>query len=78
MHAVSDGRVALHLLAQKLFDFRAAVLLAPANSNDDWITMFGGQEEWDRYERSILRKLADEIRIAIRDNSAEMIIYKAI
>ncbi len=44
------GRVALHLLAQKLFDFRAAVLLAPANSNDDWITMFGGQEEWDRYK----------------------------
>ncbi len=44
------GRVALHLIAQKLFDFRAAVLLAPANSNNDWITMFGGQEEWDRYK----------------------------
>ncbi len=44
------GRVALHLIAQKLFDFRAAVLLAPANSNNDWISMFGGQEEWDRYK----------------------------
>ena len=44
------GRVALHLIAQKLFDFRSAVLLAPANSNSDWITLFGGQEEWNRYK----------------------------
>ena len=44
------GRVALQVLAEKLFDFRAAVLLAPANSNDDWINLFGGQEEWNRYK----------------------------
>ena len=42
------GRVALHMLAQKLFDFRAAVLLAPSNANEDTITMFGGQETWEK------------------------------
>ena len=44
------GRVALQVLAENLYDFRAAVLLAPANRNDDWITLFGGQTEWDRYK----------------------------
>ncbi len=42
------GRVALHMLAQELFDFRAAVLLAPSNANEDTITMFGGQETWEK------------------------------
>lgn len=44
------GRVALHLLAAHLFDFRAVVLLAPTNNNRDLVSMFGGQEEWDRYK----------------------------
>ena len=44
------GRVALQVMADRLFDFDAAVLLAPANRNEDWITLFGGQSEWDRYK----------------------------
>ncbi len=44
------GRVALHLLAEKMFDFRAAVLLAPANRNADFVTLFGGPAEWERYK----------------------------
>ena len=44
------GRVALQLLAEKLTEFDAAVLLAPANRNADWIAYFGGQAEWDRYK----------------------------
>ena len=42
------GRVALHILAQKLFDFRAAVLLAPSNMNADTVTLFGGQDAWEK------------------------------
>ena len=33
-------------------------------------------EEWDRYERSILRKLADEIRIGVRGGNVEMEVVK--
>ena len=44
------GRVALHLIATHLFDFRAAVLLAPTDKNEDLITMFGGREAWERYK----------------------------
>lgn len=32
--------------------------------------------EWDKYERSILRKVADEIRIGIRGGNVDMIISK--
>ena len=38
----------------------------------------GQEEPWDELEKSIVANLADEIRIAIRENSAEMIIYKSI
>ena len=34
------------------------------------------EEEWDRYERSILRKLADEIRISVRGGKVEMDVLK--
>ena len=33
--------------------------------------------EWDRYERSILRRLADEIKIAVRGGKVEMDVLKA-
>ena len=33
-------------------------------------------EEWDRYERSILRKLADEIKIGVRGGKVEMEVLK--
>lgn len=33
-------------------------------------------EEWDRYERSILRRLADEIRIGVRGGTVEMEVLK--
>ena len=32
--------------------------------------------EWDKYERSILRRVADEIRIGIRGGNVEMIVSK--
>ena len=32
--------------------------------------------EWDKYERSILQKIADEIRIGIRGSNVEMIVSK--
>ena len=32
--------------------------------------------EWDRYEQSILRKLADEIKISIRGNTVDMTVTK--
>ena len=32
--------------------------------------------EWDRYEQSILRKLADEIKISIRGNMVDMTVTK--
>ena len=35
-----------------------------------------GDEEWDRYERSILRKLADKIVIGVRGNNVEMDVLK--
>ena len=38
----------------------------------------GEKEPWDELEKSIVARLADEIRIAILDNNVEMIIYKAI
>ncbi len=34
------------------------------------------QESWDELEKSIVSKLADEVKIAIADNTVEMIIYK--
>jgi hypothetical protein len=32
--------------------------------------------EWDRYERSVLRRLADTIKIAIRGGQVEIIVSK--
>ena len=33
--------------------------------------------EWDRYERSVLRRLADEIKISVRGGKVEMDVLKA-
>ena len=33
--------------------------------------------EWDRYEQSILRKLADEIKISIRGGTVDMTVTKS-
>ena len=33
-------------------------------------------EEWDELEKSIIAKIADEVKIAIADDTVEMIIYK--
>ena len=35
-----------------------------------------GEEEWDRYERSILRRLSDGIRISVRGGQVEMEVQK--
>ncbi len=36
-----------------------------------------GGEDWDRYEHSVLRRLADDIRIGIRGENVEMTVSKA-
>ncbi len=41
----------------------------PMNENNS-------DEEWDRYERSILRRLADEIKIGVRGGAVEMEVRK--
>lgn len=38
---------------------------------------FGNSEEWDELEKSIVAKLADEVRISISGNIVEMVIYKS-
>ena len=35
-----------------------------------------GNAEWDGYERSILRRLADEVKIGIRGSMVEMTVSK--
>lgn len=35
-----------------------------------------GENEWDRYERSILRRVADNVKIAIRGGVVEMTVAK--
>ena len=34
-------------------------------------------QEWDRYERSVLRRMADDVKIAIRGGTVHMIVSKA-
>ena len=36
------------------------------------------QEKWDELEKSIVANLADEVKIFIKDNTVEMVIYKKI
>jgi len=36
----------------------------------------GPKEDWDELERSVIANIADEIKIGIRDNTVEMIVYK--
>lgn len=38
----------------------------------------GGGEDWDELEKSIIANVADEVEIAIYDNTVEMIVYKKI
>ena len=37
----------------------------------------GNPEEWDRYEQSVLQKLADEVKISIRGNEVKMTVSKS-
>ena len=39
-------------------------------------TESNGGDEWDRYERSILRRVADNVKIAIRGGMVEMTVAK--
>ena len=48
----------------------------PAYMNHDVYCYNQESAEWDKYERSILRKVADEIRIGIRGGNVEMIVSK--
>ena len=36
----------------------------------------GGQEEWDELERSVVAKLADDVKVSIRGRDVEMVIIK--
>ena len=62
---------------------REALSSAMLSENDGVYYDFNGQplaeapqEEWDHYERSILRKLADEIRIGVRGGAVDMTVLK--
>ena len=46
------------------------------DSNGNPMDEAPNDEEWDRYERSILRKLADEIKIGVRGGTVEMDVVK--
>ena len=35
------------------------------------------EEEWDRYEQSVLQKLADEVKISIRGDEVKMTVSKS-
>ncbi len=60
--------------------FEAAMLSEDNNiyydSNGRALDEAPEENEWDRYERSILRKLADEIRIGVRGGNVEMEVVK--
>ena len=49
---------------------------APDNVQKDSFNWYENDPEWDRYELSILRNLADNIRIFIRGQQVHMIIRK--
>ena len=49
---------------------------APDNVQKDSFSWYENDPEWDRYELSILRNLADNIRIFIRGQQVHMIIRK--
>ena len=46
------------------------------DSNGNPLDEAPNSEEWDRYERSVLRKLADEIRIGVRGDTVQMDVVK--
>ena len=47
-----------------------------SESDGEFFASGGDGEEWDRYENSILKKLADEIKISVRGGSVEMDVLK--
>ena len=59
-------------------------ILSDSGASGVWYDMNGipldeapETEEWDRYERSILRRLADEIKISVRGGAVDMEVLKA-
>ena len=71
-------------LLGKLRDKFEEAMLADVDHSDDipldvqQDVFYHAQEdpEWDRYERSVLRKLADDIRISIRGRHVDMTVSK--
>jgi hypothetical protein len=48
----------------------------PDDVMGDFVTRHIDDQEWDRYERSILRRLADDIKIAIKGGLVSMTVCK--
>ena len=49
----------------------------PADVSREFCCYHPDDPEWDRYEQSILRKLADEIKISIRGGTVDMTVTKS-
>ena len=47
------------------------------NELENDISYHPDEEEWDGYERSVLRRIADDIKIAIRGGEVEMTVLKS-
>ena len=48
------GRLTLELIADRAFQFRAIILLAPAADTDNLKLLFGGEENWDELKQQAL------------------------
>ncbi len=78
-----QNEAARSLLGKLRDKFEQAMLLEPDHADlvpQDVVQdlMYHPQEdpEWDRYERSVLRRITDDIRIGIRGNKVEMTVSK--
>ena len=49
---------------------------APTNILDDLPQGVYGEREWDEYERSILREMADEVKVGVQGGIAEITVSK--
>ena len=49
----------------------------PDEVASDVVGRFIDDPEWDRYEQSVLKKLADDIKISIKGGVVEMTVTKA-
>lgn len=67
---MSEDPLASNIAAQGVWSFNKYKLTVGRDGSDN--------ENWDELEKSIIANVADEVEIAIYDNTVEMIVYKKI